>query len=83
MKVNGTIAAANLNIGRYIARSPAGYLVMDLIQGALNLRDVVSFDPTHLGPAWLINHTTGEPVEVCAEALLSTLQAAVALAESR
>lgn len=83
MNVEGTIAAANLNIGRYVARSTAGYLVMDLMQGVLNLRDVVSFDPTHLGPAWLINRTTGEPVEVCVEALLSTLQAAVALAESR
>jgi hypothetical protein len=51
MKVDGAIAAANLNIGRYIARSTAGYLVMDLMQGVLNLRDVVSFDPTHLGPA--------------------------------
>lgn len=83
MKVAGTIAAANLNIGRYVVRSPAGYLVMDLMQGVLNLRDVVSFDPTHLGPAWLINRTTGEPVEVCVEALLSTLRAAAALAESR
>lgn len=83
MKVNGTIAAANLNIGRYVARSPAGYLVMDLMQGELNLRDVVSFDPQHLGPAYLINHTTGESVEVCVEALLSTLQAAVAVTESR
>ncbi|RDL18483.1 hypothetical protein D884_03304 [Pseudomonas sp. URMO17WK12:I10] len=83
MKVKGTIAAANLYIGRYVVRSPAGYLVMDLMQGELSLRDEVSFDPQHLGPVYLINHTTGEPVEVCVEALLSTLRAAVALAESR
>lgn len=83
MKVKGTIAAANLNIGRYVVRSPAGYLVMDLMQGELNLRDEVSFDPQHLGPAYLINHTTGEPVEACVEALLSNLRAAVALAGYR
>ncbi|MGF6152016.1 hypothetical protein [Pseudomonas fluorescens] len=83
MKINGAVAAANLLIGRYVVRSSAGYLVVDLMQGELSLRDVVSFDPQHLGPAYLKNHTTGEPVEVCVEALLSSLQAAVALAGNR
>lgn len=83
MKIDGVVIGADTLIGRYILRSSAGYLVVDLMQGELYLRDVVSFDPQHLGPVYLRNHTSGELVEVCVEALLSTLRAASALAGNR
>ena len=83
MKINGVVSGGNQGTGRWAIRTENGFVVVDLMQGELHFHDAVSGDLDSHGPVVLINRTTGEPVEVCVEAIHASLDAARALLQSR
>ena len=75
----GIVHAINPRNGRIAVLTDQGYTVMDLIDGDALPKHRLAGPLQEHGPAYLLNHTTGEPVEAVIEAVHASRSSASAL----
>lgn len=76
MQLKGIVVGYHARLPRYAIKTDYGYTVVDVEDGSLNLRDEVAGALDDHGHTTLLNESTGEPVEVCVEAIQATAEAA-------